>query len=69
METKRYSTVSKLPQLYPAFTIGGLRHLIFNEESNGFNTCVIRVGRKILIDLDRFETWIENFNSKQMQGN
>ena len=30
--------------------IGGLRHLIFNAETNGFDKCIKRVGRRILID-------------------
>lgn len=37
--------------------IGGLRHLIFNEETNGFSKCVVRVGRRVLIDEDRFFQW------------
>jgi hypothetical protein len=30
--------------------IGGLRHLIFNEDSNGFKRAFKRVGRRVLID-------------------
>ena len=29
---------------------GGLRHLIFNEETNGFKKAFKRVGRRVLID-------------------
>lgn len=25
---------------------------------NGFDSCIVRVGRRVLIDLDMFDTWI-----------
>ncbi len=34
--------------------IGGLRHLIFHRNSNGFSHCLRKVGRKVLIDETRF---------------
>ena len=37
--------------------IGGLRHLIFYEKTNGFSACVVRVGRRVLIDEDKFFEW------------
>jgi hypothetical protein len=55
----RLTCVKKLPELYPnAFTESSIRWLIFNEHVNGFNTCVRRLGSKVLIDLDAFESWI-----------
>jgi len=39
--------------------IGGLRHLIFNENINGFHKCVRRVGRRVLIDERAFFEWID----------
>jgi hypothetical protein len=35
-----------------AFTVGGLRHQIFNEEKNGLKEsgAIIRLGKKILVD-------------------
>ncbi len=59
--TKRLSSVKKIPELYPdsGFTISSIRWLIFNEKQNGFSKCVRRIGRKILIDLDEFESWID----------
>ena len=60
MSNKRLTTVKNLPQYYEgAFTQAGIRWLIFNEKSNGFSSCVRRVGRKVLIDLDAFEHWID----------
>lgn len=39
--------------------IGGLRHLIFNAEANGFDAVVRRVGRCVLIDESAFFAWVE----------
>jgi hypothetical protein len=47
--------------------IGGLRHLIFHEKKNGFSECVVRVGRRVLIDEDKFFQWAEKINGKRLQ--
>ncbi len=38
--------------------IGGLRHLVFNEHSNGFHQVVVRAGRRVLIDEAAFFKWL-----------
>jgi len=45
--------------------LGGLRHLIFHADKNGFNACIKRVGRRVLIDESAFFTWIENQNQSK----
>ncbi len=56
---KRLATVRTIPNLYPdVFSESSIRWLIFNEKTNGFSSCVRRLGRKVLIDLDEFESWI-----------
>jgi hypothetical protein len=42
--------------------IGGLRHLIFNAETNGFDKVIKRVGRRILIDEQAFFEWVNQQN-------
>lgn len=42
--------------------IGGLRHLIFNAEKNGFDAVIKRCGRRVLIDEAAFFLWIEEQN-------
>lgn len=37
--------------------IGGLRHLVFFEDRNGFNKVVIRAGRRVLLDEREFFIW------------
>jgi len=56
---KRYLTVSQTAQQYPAFTESALRWLRFGGYSNGFDSCVIKLGRKVLIDADLFEKWLD----------
>ena len=38
--------------------IGGLRHLVFFERTNGFHKVVRRVGRRVLIDEAAFFAWV-----------
>ena len=61
-QSKRVSSVKNVPDKYPDadFTEQSIRWWIFNAEQNGFDRCIIRLGRKILIDLDRFDDWIES---------
>lgn len=56
---KRYLTIHQTAQAYPAMTESSLRWLRFNGDTNGFNCCVLAVGRKVLIDADAFERWLE----------
>lgn len=41
---------------------GGLRHLIFNAETNGFKSAFKRVGRRVLIDEAAFFASVERQN-------
>lgn len=43
--------------------LGGLRHLIFNAESNGFKKVIKRCGRRVLIDEAAFFAWMEEQNA------
>ena len=38
---------------------GGLRHLIFNAKSNGFDQVIKRAGRRVLLDEHAFFEWVE----------
>ena len=39
--------------------VGGLRHLVFFEKTNGFDNVVKRVGRRVLIDEGAFFEWVD----------
>jgi hypothetical protein len=43
---------------------GGLRHLIFYAETNGFKSAFKRVGRSVLIDEAAFFQCIDELNSE-----
>ena len=47
---------------------GGLRHLIFNAEKNGFQECVVRIGRRVLIDESQFFSWVDNRSGREMES-
>ena len=52
------------------FSEAQLRWWIFTSGTNGLDTAnaIVRVGRRVYIDLDRFDAWIEQQNERQTQG-
>ncbi|MDD5227806.1 MAG: hypothetical protein PHN45_09490 [Methylococcales bacterium] len=58
--------VPQLAQKQPALTVGGVRAWIFNEEKNGLKDsgAIIRIGKKLMIDEDKFFAWIEAQGAK-----
>ena len=48
-----------------AFTEPSVRWLIFNEKENGLADAgaIVRVGRRVFIDVDRFYRWIDQQNA------
>ncbi len=59
-----FVTIRQLTTNNPAFTEGGIRALIFRADRNGFNRCIRRIGRKILISKSAFSRWIEDQNGE-----
>ena len=57
---KRRATIKQTALLYAdSFTFNALRGLIANQRKNGLQRCLYKLGKKVLIDLDAFEDWIE----------
>ena len=56
---RRLIPVTKWNDYHPWPPIGGLRHLIFFEKDNGFSHCLVRLGRRVLIDEERFFEWAD----------
>lgn len=50
-------TVSQFSKKHSAFSEGGLRHLIFNADNFKFNSVIVRIGRRVLLDEQRFFEW------------
>jgi len=47
---------------HPWPPIGGMRHLIFNEQTNGFKSAFKRVGGRVLVDEAEFFACVERQN-------
>jgi len=60
----QYYTVKQFVEANPAFRVGGIRNLIFNEHINGLVKfgAVVRIGGKVLINQDKFFAWVESQN-------
>jgi hypothetical protein len=69
---RRLARISDIPTLpgYEWTTQSYLRHAVFDAKDrvgsggtvipgNGLASAIIRIGRRVLIDLDRFDAWIE----------
>lgn len=56
----RLIPVTKWNDYYDFPALGGLRGLIFNKDTNGFDKVIRRIGRRVLIKEDEFFKWIEN---------
>ncbi len=54
----RYVSVKQLANLYPAFSEGSIRWILFHREYNGASNFVIKIGKKIVIDLEKFDYWL-----------
>lgn len=48
--------------------LGGLRHLIFHANENGFDKVVRRVGRRVLLDEDAFFKWVDEQQEVSISG-
>lgn len=62
-------TIRQLSERFPAFSEPAIRNLVFCAKSrqsskgeipgNGLNCAIIRVGRKVLIDAEQFQSWLQ----------
>jgi len=52
-------TIKQLAQENPAFTEASLRWLVFNARQNGLDAAIVRVGRRVLIDVQKLDVWLE----------
>jgi len=64
MNTPIFSTVKQFCGRHPAFTEGGMRHIIFHEKTNGLaqSGAIVRLGRKVTINESKFFQHLENQN-------
>lgn len=57
-KTTKLIPVPDWHRYHPWPPIGGLRHLVFYAETNGFNKVIRRIGRRVLIDEAAFFDWV-----------
>lgn len=62
MTEKKLIPVPKWNEHHDWPPLGGLRHLIFNSDKNGFGSAFLRVGRRVLIDENEFFRCVERMN-------
>lgn len=60
MQHTRLIPLTKWPEFHPWPTVAGLRYLVFHEHTNGFASCVRRVGKRVLIDEQAFRDWVDS---------
>jgi hypothetical protein len=60
----RFIPVTKWNDYHPWPGQGGMRHLIFHAERNGFAKAFKRVGRRVLIDEEAFFECINEKNGE-----
>lgn len=51
-------TVKQFCERHKWATEGGLRSILFHRETNGFKNCIVRMGRKILLDEAEVFEWL-----------
>ena len=67
-KSPRYLTVNEWCKTYSWPPVGGLRHLIFHANSNGFNKVIVRCGRRVLLNEARFWEWLTNNNNNAQEA-
>ncbi len=61
----RLIPVTRWSDYHPWPPDGGLRHLIFHANENGFSKVLKRCGRRVLIDEQEFFRWVEEQNEER----
>lgn len=65
-ETK-YLSLTDIVKTYP-FTMGQLRHFLLQRQENGLYKAVRQVGKRIIINREKFDQWIEiQFEEKEVK--
>ena len=59
MSYEHLRTVRQVAEANPAFSENSLRWLIFNKAENGFGEVLVKIGRRVLIDVERLGRWLE----------
>lgn len=50
-------TVKQLVEKRPYLTESSVRWLLFNRKHNGLSQAVVKIGKKVLIDEEKYDIW------------
>lgn len=64
MELANLKTPRQIVDSCPGLTMGGLRTMLFHSRTNGLEACVVRLGRKLLIDEAAFVRWLSTYRER-----
>lgn len=64
----RLLTVRQFAESHEWPSQAALRNLIFHRKTNGFHSVVLRVGRRILLDEQKFFEWVRSSQSTPVKG-
>ena len=56
---ERLRTIRQLADATSAISEATIRWWIFHAETNGLDKCIVRVGRRVYIDIEDFDVWLE----------
>jgi hypothetical protein len=59
LDLAKLRTIRQFTNENPAFTNDYLHYLISKGAHNGIETCLVRIGAKVLIDTEAFAAWLE----------
>ena len=62
----QYLTVVQTAERFPCFTVAALRWQLFNRATTGFDRCVVRTGRRVLIDEAEFVAWLRDQRERKV---
>lgn len=62
LSQRRFIPLTEWPKHHSWPPIGGLRHLVFYADENGFDKVIRRAGRRVLIDEQAFFQWLDEQN-------
>ena len=61
--SQRLRSIKELASPNSPFSEASLRWMVFQAEQNGLGGAIVRVGRRVLIDVDAFDEWLASGRS------
>lgn len=67
VKNRRLIPITQWSESHSYPPLGQLRALVFNSKRNGFDQCIRRIGKRILIDERAFFEWVDKQTHNQPQ--